>query len=54
MDTRTTNASAMNGNVRVNQPGPTEIDCRPSASLTSGASVPMNTTSAASTSAMLL
>src|SRR5690349_13726125 len=54
MDTSTTSASARYGKVRVNQPGPTEIDCMPSASLTSGASVPMNTTSAASTSAMLL
>ena len=54
MDTSTASTSTRNGNDRVNHPGPTEMAGMPSASLTSGASVPMKTTSAAITSRMLL
>jgi hypothetical protein len=54
MATSTPSPMTRNGNERVNHPGPTEMAGMCSASLTSGASVPMNTTSAAITSRMLL
>src|SRR5689334_18189053 len=52
--TSATSAIAIHGNDSVNQPRPTEMDESPSASFTSGASVPMNTTTVAITSRMLL